>query len=102
PIDGGFGLNPAGNFTALIPGPGNGNENFGDGTFNTVSLVEAADTPPFFHSHVAFTLEEAIEFYASPEFAANFTPIVFTTSERDGVAAFLRAINALDNAENLA
>jgi hypothetical protein len=102
PIDGGFGLNPAGDFTALIPGPGNGNENFGNGTFNTVSLVEAADTPPFFHANVAFTLEESIEFYASPEFALQAPPIVFTTDERDRVAAFLRAINALDNAENLA
>jgi len=102
PIDGGFGLNPAGNFTALIPGPGNGNENFGDGTFNTVSLIEAADTPPFFHAHIAFTLEEAIEFYASPEFGQNFPQIVFTTDQRDAVAAFLRAINALDNIESLA
>lgn len=99
PIDGGFGLNPQGNFKELIPGPGNGNENFGNGTFNTVSLVEAADSAPFFHANVAFTVEESIEFYASTEFGGL---IVFTTEERDAVAAFMRAINALDNIENLA
>jgi hypothetical protein len=102
PIDGGFGLNPAGDFTGLIPGPGNGNENFGDGTFNSISLVEAADTAPFFHNNIAFTLEEAIEFYASKEFGATRPPIVFTTEQRDQVAAFLRAVNALDNIEALA
>ncbi len=102
PIDGGFGLNPAGDFTALIPGPGNGNENFGNGNFNTVSLVEAADTAPFFHAHIAFTLEESIEFYASKEFAATRPPIIFTIQQRDQVAAFLRAVNALDNVEVLA
>jgi hypothetical protein len=105
PIDGGFGLNPDGNFKELKPGKGNGNENFGDGTFNTVSLVESADTAPFFHAHVAFTLEESIEFYASDEFAAtqeNGVGIVLTTDQRDAVAAFMRAINALDNIENLA
>jgi hypothetical protein len=102
PIDGGFGLNPSGDFTGLIPGPGNGNENFGNGTFNTVSLVEAADTAPFFHPNSAFTLESSIEFYASDEFGATRPKIEFTIDERDRVAAFLRAINALDNIEVLA
>lgn len=102
PIDGGFGLNPAGDFTALVPGPGNGNENFGNGTFNNVSLIEAADSAPFFHANIAFTLEQAIEFYASKEFAATRPPIVFTIEQRDQVAAFLRAVNALDNIEALA
>ena len=102
PVDGGFGLNPSGDFTALIPGPGNGNENFGDGTFNTVSVVEAADSAPFFHANTAFTVEESIEFYASPEFAQNFSPILLNPNQVDQVAAFMRAINALDNIEELA
>jgi cytochrome c peroxidase len=103
PIDGGFGLNPGGTFDVLTPGPGNGNENFGNGQFNTVSLVEAADSAPFFHANVAFTVEESIEFYASPEFSPNPAGrILFTTEERDQVSAFMRAVNALDNIESLA
>lgn len=102
PIDGGFGLNPSGDFTELIAGPGNGNENFGDGTFNTVSLIEAADSAPFFHNNIAFTVEESIEFYDSEEFGMNFPRIPFDPTQVRQVAAFMRAVNALDNIENLA
>ena len=55
---GAHGLDPS-----LPPDDGFGNP--GDGTFNTVSLVEAADTPPFFHNNSAATLEEAVEFYTT-------------------------------------
>ncbi|MCP3978633.1 MAG: hypothetical protein GY716_04770 [bacterium] len=43
PPDGGFGTDPSG-ATGLLAG------SFGNGTFDTVSLVEAADTPPYFHN----------------------------------------------------
>ncbi len=101
PVDGGFGLNPAGDFTALIPQTGSSNENFGNNSFNTVSLVEAADTPPFFHNNIAATLEDAIRFYNSDEFSADPTrKIPFTEAQVTDVANFLRVINAIDNIES--
>lgn len=75
---------------------------FGDGTFNTTPLVEAADTGPFFHNHVIETLEDAVAFYSSSFFndspAASLTgPIALTPGESDQVAAALRVINAAFN-----
>ena len=86
--------------------PDNGFEGHeADGTFNTVSLVEAADTPPFFHNNSAETIEDAVEFYTTDIFgespdrrfggAFNFTPL-----QVEQVAAFLRAINARFNLLN--
>ncbi len=43
----------------------------GDGTFNTASLVEAADTAPFFHDNAVETLEAAVDFYNSVAFAES-------------------------------
>ncbi len=103
PVDGGFGTNPDGDFTSLVPQPGFVNENFGDGSFNTPSVVEAADTPPFFHNNVADNLEEAIEFYNTPEFIATTfsgVGIDFDEDQVDKVASFMRVINAIDNIEN--
>lgn len=105
PLDGGFGTTPSGEFLQPPIAPnGFEDENFGDNTFNSVSLVEAADTPPFFHNNIANTLEEAIEFYNSQEFsdsAANPPrSIPFTSTQVRDVANFLRVINALDNLEN--
>lgn len=101
PVDGGFGTTPSGTVGSLIPQPGFVNENFGDKTFNTVSLVEAADTAPFFHNNIANTLEKAIQFYNSTEFAAeNGGSIPFSSAEVTQVANFLRVINAIDNIEN--
>jgi hypothetical protein len=48
PIDGGFGL------TANADG------SFGNRAFNTTSVVEAADTEPFFHNNVVSTLEGVV------------------------------------------
>ena len=92
PADGGFGQGtpPAGVF------------GFGDGTFNTPVLVEAADTP-FFHSNVVNTIEEAVNFYNSdqfnnpPGFGAQIGQINLQATEVSAVAAFLRVINALEN-----
>jgi hypothetical protein len=83
-------------------------DGFGDGTFNTVSLVEAADTPPFFHNNSAATIEEAVEFYTTDIFGESPaglrngvpTPFDLTPLEVDQVAAFLRAINARFNLSN--
>ena len=41
---------------------------FGNRTFNTASVVEAADTAPFFHNNVVSTLEDVVAFYSGPEF----------------------------------
>ena len=66
---------------------------FGDFTFNTSPLVEAADTPPFFHNNVVQTIEGAVEFYDNPPFdIENFQP-----GEADRIAAFLRVLNAAFN-----
>lgn len=93
PRDGGFGREGT-----LVAG-------FGNGTFNTPSLIEAADSPPFFHNNVVNTIEEAVAFYTS--FAFNNSPagdpttgagpITLTTTGIKQVAAFLRVLNALEN-----
>jgi hypothetical protein len=86
-------------------------DGFGDGTFNTVSLVEAADTPPFFHNNSAATLEDAVRFYTTETFGNSGSGSfggAFTFGDTDDeqetaieqVTAFLRAINAIDNARN--
>jgi hypothetical protein len=83
-------------------------DGFGDGTFNTPSLVEAADTPPFFHNNSAASLEDAVRFYTKRTFGESPdgrrddvpTPFILTEPQINQVAAFLRAINAIDNARN--
>jgi hypothetical protein len=100
PRDGGFGQ--------LLNGDGRGGR--GDGTFNVPVLVEAADTPPFFHDNSVGTIEGAVEFYNSDQF--NQSPAGFIAggiklqaTEVEAVASFLRVINALENirsARNLA
>jgi uncharacterized membrane protein/cytochrome c peroxidase len=112
PVDGGFGTNPQGTFTSLVP---NADGSFGNKTFNTASAVEAADTPPFFHNHITTitngtgtlpdTIEGAVEFYTRSEFATspsgNFLgPIVLNATQIAQVGKFLRVINALDNERN--
>jgi len=97
--DGGFGTAPH----PQVPGA------FGNGTFNTPPLIEAADTPPFFHNNSIQTLEEAIGFYNSAAF--NNSPsgqliqsldsggigIQLEPTQVKAVAAFLRVLNALEN-----
>jgi len=74
--------------------------------FNTPSLIEAADTAPFFHNNSVTTLEETVSFYSSDAF--NSSPGAFTSSavNRQGkldssqviaIALFLRSINTLEN-----
>jgi cytochrome c peroxidase len=68
PRDGGFGVLPLptggfGNFF-FIPGFGD----FPAEDFNSTTLVEAADTSPFFHNHTVKTLEDAVAFYGTAAF----------------------------------
>ncbi|HJQ71145.1 MAG TPA: hypothetical protein VKA70_19370 [Blastocatellia bacterium] len=93
PIDGGLGgeVNPQGGF--------------GDGTFNTPPLVEAADTPPFFHNNSINTIELAVQFYefsfspqqVPPNLVSFQLSQGFGTAQIQAIAAFLRVINALEN-----
>jgi len=93
PPDGGFGQGapPAGVF------------GFGNGSFNTPTLVEAADTGPFFHNNAILTIEGAVDFYNSEAFnnGPGFGPLIggirLEATEVEAVAAFLRVINALEN-----
>jgi hypothetical protein len=82
-------------------------EGFGDGRFNVQTLIEAADTAPFFHNNSAATLEDAVRHYTTeafdPElagFAAGLRPQLDESQVRD-VAAFLRVLNAAENAREV-
>lgn len=96
PADGGFG-------TQLGTCPAGG---CGNGTFNTPSLVESASTGPFFHNNAVKTIEEAVDFYNSDEFATSpggqgivtlsGGGIDLTDTQVAAVGAFLRVINALE------
>ena len=91
PIDGGLGKTPR---------PGGG---FGDGSFNVPPLVEAADSPPFFHNNAVLTIEDAVAFYTGATFNSSQAiaeiggGISLTGAQVRAVAAFLRVINVLDN-----
>ncbi len=102
PIDGGFGTDARFD--------GNGKPiGFGNGRFNSVSVIEAADTAPFFHNNAVSTIEEAVDFYNSTAF--NNSPagvglrgqdtggigIHLETTQVEAVAALLRILNALEN-----
>jgi hypothetical protein len=90
----------------LVP-PDDGFGTPGDGTFNTASLIEAAESGPFFHNNSIETIEGAVGFYDGESF--NESPagqlIANATGsgiELDGtqiveIAAFLRVINTLEN-----
>lgn len=79
----------------------------GDGTFNVPSLIESADTGPFFHNNSVETIEGAVAFYDGDSFndspAGKFLdsltggPIEIDATQIVAVAAFLRIINVLEN-----
>lgn len=79
----------------------------GDSTFNTPSLVEAADTGPFFHNNSVETIEGAVAFYNGNSFnnspagqllaGATGSGIILDATQVVAVAAFLRVINVLEN-----
>ena len=91
PPDGGFG-----------PGDPSCNPPCGDGTFNIQSLVEAADTGPFFHNNAIRTIEGAVAFYNTDAFNTSPGAVIvggidLEATQVEAVAAFLRVINALEN-----
>ena len=104
PGDGGFGLTPVQVVRAsTICGRGSFDIVFrGTRGFNPPSLVEAADTPPFFHNNSAATLEAAVRFYTTDTFnrspAGAGRAFVLDGAGINDVAAFLRGLNLLDNA----
>ena len=81
----------------------------GDGTFNTPTLVEAADTGPFFHNNAVETIEGAVAFYNGDAFNKSPSGLALAKTDPRGigirldatqvvaVAAFLRVLNALEN-----
>ena len=109
PGDGGFGVEPVSDMSrvdlcgedAPTDGPKATVRFQGDLTTNTPSLIEAADTPPFFHNNSAATIEDAVAFYTSDTFnnsrAGAGNAFVLTDEETNQIAALLRALNALEN-----
>jgi len=77
----------------------------GDHTFNVPPLVEAADTPPFFHNNAVNTIEDAVGFYFSPTFQASPSSFfIFGQLDREqqgDLAAFLRVINSASNIDQV-
>ena len=76
--------------------------------FNSTSVVESADTGPFFHNHTVKTLEESIAFYGTAAFQSTPLsigngPVKVAISshpndpEVQAISAFLRVLNALEN-----
>jgi cytochrome c peroxidase len=111
-LDGGFGGKEL--TQPNFDGSGIGFPNaFGNGTFSPPPLIEAADTPPFFHNNfrpdfdVPPTIEQAVAFYAripfgfSPaarELEARFgAPLNLVASDSFAIARFLRVLNAAFN-----
>ena len=107
PGDGGFG----GQGLAAPDLDSNGDgvlDAFGDGSFNTTPLVEAADTGPFFHTNAFESVEDAVGFYNTTEFNDSPSgaalqgifggPIAMDAVEIEQVGRFLRVINVGLNA----
>jgi cytochrome c peroxidase len=71
----------------------------GDGSFNVQPLIEAADTAPFFHNGAKATIEDAVTFYTTPDFANSPSGFVITLSPTQiaNIGAFLRVLNAAEN-----
>ena len=74
----------------------------GGGEFNTPPAIEAADTPPFFHNDTVATLEGSVAFYTTDTF--NDSPagrpnraFVLDGGQVNAIAAFLRALNSMEN-----
>ena len=94
PGDGGFGQEPEFQVRGIAP------KFHGNGSMNTPSLVEAADTGPFFHNNSAKTIEDAVRFYTTSTFSSD-DPFQLSGAQVSQLAAFLRALNALENVRNV-
>lgn len=102
PKDGGFG----GQGLLIFDHDSDGDgvlDSFGNGTFNTPPLIEAADTGPFFHANLFASIEQAIGFYTSTAFAqspsGNGNPIPLTPTDIANIGRFLRVLNAAMNCQ---
>ncbi|MDP3877251.1 MAG: hypothetical protein Q8Q50_09750 [Methylobacter sp.] len=106
-VDGGFGLNEREDC-----GSSSDKNCYGNGEFNMTSVIEAADTAPYFHNNSVNTLEEAIAYYNSPVFhkspgAEPADPnkpesvctrcIKLESSQVTAIALFLRTLNVMEN-----
>jgi hypothetical protein len=94
PGDGGFDTGPE------FAVPGVGPKFHGNGSMNTPPLIEAADTGPFFHNNSAKTIEDAVRFYTTRTFDSE-DPFQLNNRQVNQLAAFLRALNAEENARNV-
>jgi cytochrome c peroxidase len=107
PSDGGFNNKEQDNC-----GSDNTQNCFGNHEFNMTTVVEAADTAPYFHNNSVNTLEEAIAFYNSKAFHASpgakpadpTDPnsecgrcIHLEPTQVTAIALFLRTLNAMEN-----
>jgi len=117
--DGGFGGQglTAPNVALSVNASGEGDDptlnGFGDGSFNVASLIEAADTGPFFHHNnlgsegPSIGLVGAVAFYSSAAFNTSpagkkliqqfGTPITLPGNSLVEIAAFLRVLNTFFN-----
>lgn len=79
------------------------NDSYGNGTFSTPPLIEAADTGPFFHTNAFVTIEDAIAFYTTSAFAnspaGGGNPIALSAADITNIGKFLRVLNASFNAK---
>ena len=104
PGDGGFGSTPVDKIerSTFCANGATGTVDFrGDRTMSVPSTIEAADTPPFFHDNSADTLEEVVDFYRSDVFGRSNSgggdAFFMSDQQRDQLAAFMRALNVLEN-----
>lgn len=108
PGDGGHGRERAVTVSRFeLCGTGTGTVTFrGSDFFNPPSLIEAADTGPFFHNNLFDKLEDAVSFYDTDIFNDNREDdangvdraFVFQPGQVEALGAYLRAINAVENA----
>jgi cytochrome c peroxidase len=119
-FDGGFGgkNSPVFTHTTVTGQP----DAFGDGTFSTPSVIEAADTGPFFHTHAFGALggsapdptnqvEEAVIFYATTLFGNSPAAIqmnnnfgrrsidIVSGNQINDIGRFLRVLNVSFNVQ---
>jgi len=107
PVDGGFGKEQRHDC-----GWDNQQTCYGNGEFNIATVIEAADTPPFFHNNSVNTIEEAIAFYNTNAFHASPGAKPADPNDPDStcgrcihlestqvmsVALFVRTLNAMEN-----
>ncbi|MFI3135488.1 MAG: hypothetical protein QX197_01790 [Methylococcaceae bacterium] len=109
PVDGGFGKNERHDC-----GWDKKQTCYGNGEFNVTTLIEAADTAPFFHNNSVNSIEEAVAYYNSNAFQASpgANPIDLNlipqrkvcdrcthleSTQVVSVALFLRTLNAMEN-----